>query len=43
MDIRATTFHDYISFKYEGKSLPIISEIKSIEKIIQGIYEYKFN
>jgi len=43
MDIKVTTFQDYLSFFYCGKSLPIISKVESIKKIIQGIYEYKFN
>jgi len=42
MDINATTFQEYLSFFYCGKSFPIISKVESIEKIIKGIYEYKF-
>lgn len=34
---------EYISFKYEGKQFPIINKVESIEKIIKGIYEYKFS
>lgn len=33
---------EYIFFKYNGKDLPIINNIKSIKKIIEGIYEYIF-
>lgn len=33
---------EYISFKYDGKSLPMIQKVESIKKIIEGIYEYKF-
>ena len=32
----------YIDFKYDGKRLPIISKVESVEMIIKGIYEYKF-
>jgi hypothetical protein len=34
---------EYISFKYDGKRLPIIDKVKSIEMLIKGIYEYKFS
>lgn len=43
IDIKTTIYGAYITFKYCGKELPIIDKIESIEKIIQGIYEYKFN
>lgn len=43
MDIKAIIYGEYITFKYCGKELPIIDKIESIEKIIQGIYEYKFD
>jgi hypothetical protein len=33
---------EYISFKYGKERLPIIDNIKSVEKIIHGIYEYMF-
>jgi hypothetical protein len=31
----------YIFFKYCGKELPIISEISTIKKLLEGIYEYE--
>jgi len=42
MDVKAIVSDVYLSFYYLGKSFPIISKIESVEKIIQGIYEYKF-
>lgn len=42
MDLKCNEFKGHLFFKYDSKDLPLIQEVESIDKIIQGIYEYKF-